>query len=131
MVLVGERAISFAKIPYPVYSVAELYEYAMQPEHLSSVDPTIYPTTISDVGALSVSSGSKTGRTPKEKRVVLDENTKDVSIHLFLKIIKNKSDFANIYSQTLKPIRFIDHLVGQCEHPYLSPRLRPQQKESS
>jgi ATP-dependent phosphoenolpyruvate carboxykinase len=59
--------------------VAELYEFAMQPEHLTSVDPSIYATTIADNGALSVSSGSKTGRTPKEKRVVLDEITKDVS----------------------------------------------------
>jgi len=61
-------------------SVAELYEYAMQPEHLKSVDPSIYATTIADSGALSVSSGSKTGRTPKDKRVVLDETTKDVSL---------------------------------------------------
>jgi ATP-dependent phosphoenolpyruvate carboxykinase len=53
----------------------------MQPEHLTSCgDPTIYPSTITDTGALSVSSGSKTGRTPKEKRVVLDETTKDVSL---------------------------------------------------
>lgn len=58
-------------------TVAELYEYAMQPEHLKSVDPSIYATTIADSGALSVSSGSKTGRTPKDKRVVLDETTKD------------------------------------------------------
>jgi len=41
------------------------------------VDPYIYPTTIADNGALSVSSGLKTGRTPKDKRVVLDETTKD------------------------------------------------------
>jgi phosphoenolpyruvate carboxykinase (ATP) len=60
-------------------SAAELYEYALLPEHLTSVDPSIYATTITDTGALSVSSGSKTGRTPKEKRVVLDETTKDVS----------------------------------------------------
>ena len=60
-------------------SPAELYEYALLPEHLTSVDPSIYATTITDTGALSVSSGSKTGRTPKEKRVVLDETTKDVS----------------------------------------------------
>jgi len=62
------------------YRVSELYEYALLPEHLTSVDPAIYPTTITDTGALSVSSGSKTGRTPKEKRVVLDETTKDVSL---------------------------------------------------
>lgn len=63
-----------------LYSVAELYEYALQPEHIASVDPSIYPTSISDTGSLSVSSGSKTGRTPKDKRVVLDETTKDVRI---------------------------------------------------
>jgi ATP-dependent phosphoenolpyruvate carboxykinase len=61
-------------------SVAELYEYALQPEHLTSCDPNIYPTTISDTGALSVSSGLRTGRSPKDKRVVLDEVTKDVII---------------------------------------------------
>lgn len=66
-----------------MFRAAELYEYAMQPEHLTSVDPTIYPTTIADTGALSVSSGAKTGRTPKDKRVVLDEKTKDVSISIY------------------------------------------------
>ena len=60
----------------------------MLPEHLTSVDPSIYPTTITDTGALSVSSGSKTGRTPKEKRVVLDETTKDVSFPKDLHISK-------------------------------------------
>ena len=62
------------------YSVAELYEFAMQPEHQKSVaiDPKIYASTITDTGALSVSSGSKTGRVPKEKRIVMDEGTKDV-----------------------------------------------------
>lgn len=60
------------------HSVSELYEFALLPEHLTSVEPHITPTTIADSGALSVSSGLKTGRTPKEKRVVLDETTKDV-----------------------------------------------------
>lgn len=66
-------------------SVSELYEYALLPEHLASINPSVYPTTINDTGALTVSSGSKTGRTPKEKRVVFDDTTKDVSsshIHL-------------------------------------------------
>lgn len=60
--------------------MAELYEYAMQPEHISSINPHVYNTTISDTGALSVSSGQKTGRTPKEKRIVIDEATKNVII---------------------------------------------------
>ena len=50
----------------------------MQPEHRVSIgDVTVTPTTITDTGAISVSSGKKTGRSPKEKRIVFDEVTKD------------------------------------------------------
>ena len=35
-------------------------------------------TKISSNGALSVYSGSKTGRSPKDKRVVLDKNTENI-----------------------------------------------------
>lgn len=57
----------------------------MQPEHVGSVNPHVFNTTINDTGALSVSSGLKTGRTPKDKRVVLDDITKDVNFN-FLQI---------------------------------------------
>ena len=36
------------------------------------------PSTISETGALSVSSGKNTGRVPKNKRVVLDDMTRDL-----------------------------------------------------
>ena len=50
----------------------------MQPEHRTSAgDDTVYESTITDTDALCVSSGKKTGRVPKEKRIVLDETTKD------------------------------------------------------
>ena len=50
----------------------------MQPEHRTSKgDSTVYESSITDTGALCVSSGTKTGRVPKEKRIVLDEVTKD------------------------------------------------------
>ena len=49
------------------------------PEHIASPDPTVTETTITDTGALSCSSGSRTGRVPKDKRIVYDEETKDVS----------------------------------------------------
>jgi ATP-dependent phosphoenolpyruvate carboxykinase len=62
----------------------------MLPEHIASVEPHIYNTTISDVGALSVSSGLRTGRSPKDKRVVLDETTKDVIINFALKLLLNR-----------------------------------------
>jgi len=61
-----------------IYSVAELYEYALQPEHLASTDPSILPTKIADTGALVAYSGSKMGRTPNEKRIVEDDGTKKV-----------------------------------------------------
>jgi len=35
--------------------------------------------TITETGALCISSGDKTGRVPKEKRIVLDDMTRDVS----------------------------------------------------
>lgn len=58
-------------------SVGELYEYAMQPEHVGSVDSTIFNTTIADNGALNCSSGSRTGRSPKDKRIVIDDETRE------------------------------------------------------
>ena len=99
-----------------VYRAAELYEYAMLPEHLTSVDPSIYPTTISDTGALSCSSGLKTGRTPKEKRVVLDETTKDVSL---CDDANSQPTFDSISLDSYL-MCCIDNLVGQCEHSHLS-----------
>ena len=61
-------------------SVAELYEYAMLPEHMESPDPSVGPSSITETGALMCSSGSKTGRVPKDKRIVLDSETEKVSI---------------------------------------------------
>lgn len=58
-------------------SVAELYEYAMLPEHMWSPDETVGPNSITETGALCISSGAKTGRVPKQKRIVEDELTKD------------------------------------------------------
>jgi len=50
------------------------------PEHIASPDPTVAATTITETGALSCNSGSRTGRVPKDKRIVLDEETKNVSL---------------------------------------------------
>lgn len=66
--------------PKLFYRVGELYEFAMAPEHRKSIsDSTVYDSTITDTGAISVSSGVRTGRSPKDKRTVLDEKSKDVS----------------------------------------------------
>jgi ATP-dependent phosphoenolpyruvate carboxykinase len=63
--------------------VSEIYEYALQPEHRrSNGDKSVTDSTITATGALSVTSGQKMGRVPKEKRIVYDDSTKDVSIYL-------------------------------------------------
>ena len=59
--------------------MAECYEYAMLPEHMSSPDPTVGPNSITETGALCISSGSRSGRVPKQKRIVEDDMTRDVS----------------------------------------------------
>ena len=63
------------------YRVAELYEYAMLPEHMRSPDPTVGANSITETGALCISSGSKAGRVPKQKRIVEDDITRDVSFY--------------------------------------------------
>ena len=68
--------------------VAELYEYAMLPEHMSSPDPTVGSNSITETGALCISSGSKTGRVPKQKRIVEDDITREVSIKTIKKFTR-------------------------------------------
>lgn len=55
----------------------------MLPEHMWSPDKSVGPNSITETGALRVSSGTKTGRVPKQKRIVLDEMTENVSIPWF------------------------------------------------
>ena len=57
----------------------------MLPEHMWSPDETVGPNSITETGALCISSGSKTGRVPKQKRIVEDDMTKDVSLPLLSK----------------------------------------------
>ena len=54
----------------------------MQPLHRHPVDPNTFDSSITDTGALCASSGLRTGRSPNDKRVVLDDGTKDVSIYI-------------------------------------------------
>lgn len=52
----------------------------MQPELKGSRAPSTRDSLISSTGALVSFSGLKTGRTPGDKRVVLDEVTEKVSL---------------------------------------------------
>ncbi len=57
-------------------SVSELYEYALNADNKTSVDPTIMETTLNSTGALVNFSGTQTGRSPKDKRTVMCEKSK-------------------------------------------------------
>lgn len=56
-------------------SVAELYEYALDPYHKHNFNPEVRDTALSSTGALVSYSGKRTGRVPKEKRTVCDKVT--------------------------------------------------------
>ena len=71
--------------------MAELYEYAMLPEHMWSPDESVGPNSITETGALCISSGAKTGRVPKQKRIVEDEITKEVSTVVDLRLYVSAS----------------------------------------
>lgn len=64
---VSDSALKFTHVLYNL-SPAELYEQAIQNEHGSFITSS---------GALATLSGAKTGRSPKDKRVVRDETTED------------------------------------------------------
>ena len=59
----------------------------MLPEHMASPDPSVGPNSITETGALCISSGSKTGRVPKQKRIVEDDITRDVSKPILLLLL--------------------------------------------
>ncbi|KAI3845585.1 hypothetical protein MKX03_019734 [Papaver bracteatum] len=64
---ISDSALKFTHILYNL-SPAELYEQAIKYEHGSFITSS---------GALATLSGAKTGRSPRDKRVVRDETTED------------------------------------------------------
>ena len=62
----------------------------MLPEHMWSPDDTVGPNSITETGALCISSGSKTGRVPKQKRIVEDDMTRDVSLSKCLRTLQTR-----------------------------------------
>lgn len=99
-------------------SVGELYEYALGPEHQDSCDPSVHDSTITETGALSCSSGERTGRSPKDKRIVFDETTKEIvnwgKVNIPLEphsFLVNKSRAVD-FLKTRKRIFVVDSFAG-------------------
>jgi phosphoenolpyruvate carboxykinase (ATP) len=67
---------SFGITPHTVFhnlSVAELYEQSIR--NYTPVDQYTNPTEITSTGAIAAFSGKKTGRSPKDKRIVKESST--------------------------------------------------------
>jgi ATP-dependent phosphoenolpyruvate carboxykinase len=95
--------------------VAQLYEFAMLPEHMESPDPSVGPSSITETGALCCSSGTRTGRVPKDKRIVLDDETKDVSL------LRDKRYHVGLLSKNypltyLTKYYILESPLGRCKH---------------
>jgi phosphoenolpyruvate carboxykinase (ATP) len=77
----GDPALTKVGITNPyVYrnlSTPELYEMAVDPVTNWTYDPNGFRANISSTGCLAASSSICTGRSPKERRIVLDDLTKD------------------------------------------------------
>lgn len=94
--------------------------------HRNTAVPVLYEiglrhekgTAISDVGALLVYSGKKTGRSPKDKRIVQNENSEknidwgDVNIALDEKIFMINRERAIDYLNTRERIFVVDAFAG-------------------
>jgi ATP-dependent phosphoenolpyruvate carboxykinase len=64
---------------------------------MESPDPTVGPSSITETGALMCSSGSKTGRVPKDKRIVLDKETEKVSAQHKIRNSKKPANQLSIF----------------------------------
>lgn len=56
-------------------TAAEIYE--IQSQRIEPTDPNTARSIITSTGALAAYSGKRTGRSPQDKRIVCDENTRD------------------------------------------------------
>ena len=91
------------------YSVPELYEIALRDEK---------GTAISNAGSLLVYSGEKTGRSPKDKRVVRHENSEnnidwgDINIELDEHVFMINRERAIDYLNTREKLFVVDAFAG-------------------
>lgn len=97
-------------------SVAELYEIAAT--HIQPADHDTRPTVIGSTGAMCAYSGRKTGRTPKEKRIVKDHTTDkeiwwgDVNIPLEPESFKFLEERAIAYLNSRPRLYIVDGFAG-------------------
>lgn len=103
---------------YRNMSVPELYEHAVDPTTNWSNDPICRPSVVATNGALCAYSGDRTGRSPRERRVVLDSTTRDTvnwgEINIPMDPINYKSNWSRAmdYLNTLKRLYVVDGYVG-------------------
>jgi phosphoenolpyruvate carboxykinase (ATP) len=105
-------------IVYRNMSPAELYEHAVDPKFNWTNDPNGRPACISSTGALVAYSSDRTGRSPKERRIVLDAITKDtvnwgdINIPMDLQNYKVNWNRSIDYLNMLKRLYVVDGYAG-------------------
>lgn len=122
-------------------SPPELYEHAVDPSFNWTNDPLGRPAVIASTGALCAYSSDRTGRSPKERRVVLDDTTRDTvhwgAINIPIDPKNYKVNFARTvdYLNMLKRVYVVDGYAGWdpkwrlkvrviCELPYHAQFMR-------
>lgn len=97
-------------------TVAELYEKEIT--YRTPEDPTVLPNIITSTGAMAAYSGARTGRSPKDKRIVKDEFTEkdiwwgDVNIPLGNKSFKMLESRCIDYLSSRPRLYVVDGYAG-------------------
>ncbi len=108
-------------------SLAELYEKHV--EFRTPTDLMVNTSAITSTGALAAYSGLKTGRSPKDKRIVLDETTKneiwwgDVNIPLSHHSFKMLESRALDYLSSRPRLYVVDGYAGWDKHYRIKVRV--------
>ena len=120
---------------YRNMSVPELYEHAVDPNYNWTNDPACFPTYINSTGALCASSSDRTGRSPKERRIMIDDKTRNTvnwgDINIPIEPLSYRVNWARTidYLNTLRRLYVVDGFIGWdpkwrlkarivCELPY-------------
>lgn len=86
------------------------------------MDPTIYHTSITDTGALNCSSGARMGRSPSDKRIVKDDETREtvnwgkVNIPITPEVFQLNRQRAIDFLKIRKRVFVIDQYAGWDEN---------------
>lgn len=117
--IMRQKLKSYGIVGHEVFhnlNIAEIYE--KETRYYNPTDPNVSPNIITSTGAMAAYSGAKTGRSPKDKRIVHDDFTKndiwwgDVNIPLPVNSFKKLESRAVDYLSSRPRIYVVDGYAG-------------------